>query len=81
MLEASQSPLLEEGGDYPLSHMAEGSVAQIVSHSYGPGELRVEPEGLAYRRCDGGDVEHMLHACAYVVVGRSEEDLGLVLQA
>jgi hypothetical protein len=81
MLEALHPLLLHESRENPLSHMTEGSVAEIVSHTYGPSEFGIESEPTAHGGGDGGDMEHMFHPGADVVVAGCKKHLGLVFQS
>ena len=60
--------------------MAEGSVPQIVPHTYSPCKVGIQPKSLADCHRDGGYMHHMFHSGADMVVMGSKEDLGLVLK-
>ena len=80
MLERRKALLDHEVGEDVLADVSERSVTQIMTYSDCPCQLVVESHGSADGRCDRGHVEHMLHSGADMVVARSEEDLGLVLE-
>src|SRR5574344_383066 len=61
--------------------MAEGSMAQIMAHTYGPSQLCIQTQGTTYRGGNGSHMKNMLHSSAYMIVGRSIENLSLVLQS
>ena len=80
MLKASQPLCPAYSFHDHLTHMAEGSMPQVMAHSYGPGKLRIKAKGPAYRAGNRGNMEDMLHSGTYMVIGGSEENLSLVLQ-
>ena len=63
-----------------LSGMAEGGMSKIVPYTYSPGKVGIKSQRLADSHRYGGHMHHMLHPSADMVVVRSKEDLGLVLQ-
>jgi hypothetical protein len=63
-----------------LPCMPEGCVPKVMAHADGPGQLCIEVEPATDRGGYGRDMEAVLHAGADVVIARSEEDLGLVLE-
>ena len=63
-----------------LAVVSERCVSDVVPDGDGFGQLLVQPEVFCNRGGDRGDVQHVFHARAHVVIVRGEKDLRLVLE-
>ena len=80
MLKGRKTTILAKLADYPFPSVTKWSMAKVMAHAHGPGKLSVQTQGTADGGSNGGNMQHMLHTCADMVVGWSIEDLGLMLK-
>src|ERR687886_1387976 len=71
----------EGAGEGFFSRVAEGGMSEVVTQSYGLGQVFVEAEGAGYSPCDLHHLERMGQAGTVVVTVGGDKDLGLVHKA